>query len=906
MRLTILCVIFYILLSQANDIVPHDEAYFIQKVRNTELIYTEKNIPFAKQAAELENVLQPLYEEKYGYIMDEPLHVGIISEHNQIANGFSTQYPNNRQINYIGGSLIPDYFSSTSWLNTLLYHESAHNYQMNAKDNLISSSLHSVIRNGSLFIIPWFSVPNTFESSFMAEGNAVLNESWHGNGGRLYSGRFKAATLMQAKAGYLTPQRVYNDNLYFLYGSHHYTLGGYYHYYLAEFYGIENVNRYWKEHSKDWFFPIFTNNSMERAIGVDFDTTFEAWSQAMSDEAKNIVEAKGELLATSQTHDSINDDGEEIYFIINESGRERVELVIYDKKSSALTRHRDSYRAGKVVKTDKKTYLTQASAYNNPWRISIGLYDDDGFLHEPSRSKVVEGYLSDGRTVYFDVPRSFDQPQLYVGNAFYAQVNSSVYIDQDDNLYYFVQDQDKKRTLYKNKTALFSLSGYYSYVSGVDSKGSIYFIANSQYGSSLYRYKGAKLSRASSADTIFDARLIDDDHALVVSMGSDAFSYRKIALEQIDEEPFEVKLFVEDLPYYRAADIQKHPSRTPEITTDNPYYAFLAMNYSGTNFSIGESSSAGVIFNASINFADPLNQNQLSLFASRFIDEYMIGGLSYTNNQYFIQYSLRGYGVMGRPDSNCSIIDDDQRDYGFIANAILPFIKKGYYSADLVSSYYQDYESHSRTPLTLSMPLSRSEHFGYSKYLNTLYALTPYAAMDRDDFIYGALARFEHDLPWESYVGFSAQYSKSDTEYITDRPNHSRGVKLSRSVTFDGDPTTLVMPGLIDSIYTQSAFKANAQLRTVFNLASYSFTFPLSLQREALTMGYSYYTLESLLTANYFKEVNEAYLGMSFDTVLVHRFELPMSIEYVYNDSGSDKNPFADEHTVRINFGMDF
>jgi hypothetical protein len=885
---------------QGADVVAHDQSYYTKNVRNVELIYSEANIPYARQAAKIENALQPLYEKSFAYIMDEPLHVGIISEYNQIANGFSTQYPNNRQINYIGGALSSDYFCSTSWLNTLLYHESAHNYQMNAKDNIVSSSLHSIIGNGTFLLFPWFSIPNSAEGSFMAEGNAVLNESWHGNGGRLYSGRFKAATLMQAKAGYLTPERVYNDNLYFLYGSHHYTLGGFYHYYLAEHYGLDRVNHYWKEHSKDWLIPLFTNFSLQRAIGVDFDTSFKAWQEEMRQTSQHLIEAQGDIIAQSQFFYPLNDDDSEIYFIINENGRERPELIIYDKNITQAKTFAGSWIGGKVIRTDSTSYTTQASGMDTPWRIWIGLYDEGGFLQNDTRSKVIEGYLSDGRAVYFDVASSFDQPQLYVGGEFYAQIHSSVFIGSDDNLYYFVQGKHKKRTLYKNKTPLVSLEGYYSYVSGVDSKGAIYFIANSEYGSSLYRYFEGALSRASAADTIIDARLIDDKHALIASIGSDTFSYQKIRLESLDEAPYSVKLFLEEKPYYHEGDINLHDHNLPMIDTSEPYSSVSAMNYSGSNFSIGSDKDIGLIYNLSINLADPLNQNQFSLFSSRNLDAYTIAGISYTNTQYFLQYALSAYGILDHPDSNTT--HSDERDFGLIATTHLPFIKTGRYSASLDGSYYQDYTAHSRTPLSLSLPLSRSEQFGYSMYVNSLYALTPYASLDRDDVTYGGTARFEHDLPWEFYVALGVQYSKSDVKLDETTYNEERGVKVAQAIPFDADPTTLVMEGLIDTLYTQSALKSHAEIRKVFNLASYFFSFPFSLQREALFVGYTHYRLEPLSAPDTYVKINEAYGGINFATLFVHQFELPITLKYVYNDNEA----IANEHSFRFNIGLGF
>jgi hypothetical protein len=884
-----------------SSVVPHDEAYYTKDVRNTELIYTESNLPFARETAEIEMLLQPSYEQTFGYQMDETLYVGLISKHNQIANGFSTQYPNNRQINYIGGSLTIDYFSSPSWLKTLLYHETAHNYQTNAKDSAVSSGLHSVIGNGAFFI-PWFTVPNILESSFLLEGNAVLNESWHGNGGRLYSGRFKAATLQQAKAGYLKPELVYNDNYNFLYGSHFYTLGGYYEYYLAENYGLDKVNSYWKEHSREWYFPVYTNNATKRAIGVNFDTTFDNWRRQMETDAASLVDVTGDAIATSQFFSALNDNADEIYFIVNESGRSFPELVVYDKASGKLTKTRQSYLAGKVLKLDDARYVTQSGAYTSPWRIYQGLFDEDAIIVDGTRSRVIEGYLSDGRVVYFDVPSSYDQPQLYVGDQFYARVNSSVFIDKQDNLYYFVQGEEKSRTLYKNKEALLTIKGYYSYVSGVDSKGAVYFIANTSNGSGLFRFQDDKLSRAHPADTIIDARLIDDSSALVAVMGSDSFSYKHIELTTIDEAPHEVKLFVENEPYYRTDDITMHPVDVPAIDLEDPYYSLLNMNYSGTNIVFGDDSNAGFIYNIDIIFADPLTQNALSLFLLRNIDEYTLGGVGYANNQYFIQYAVTAYDILDRPDSSTTV--KDRREYGLIANAYLPFLSTGHYYGTLRGSYFEDYESNSRKPLSAALDLFRGEQYGVSMYPNFLLYGSPYVSSDRDDTTTGGEAAFKHDSPAEFYFGIGAQYSSSDATTNAD----SRGVKLTDNQFDkfkDSDPSTVVMPGLKDTSYFKRITKASLDLKKVFNLSSYSFKYPVSLRRESLYAVYNYYDIEPFTagtTSAGNQQVNEFIAGITLDTYWLNRLPIPITMEYIYNDNDT----IGEENTFRFYFGLLF
>ena len=884
-----------------NSVVPQDEAYYTKAVRNTELIYSESNLPFAREAAEIEMLMQPVYEQLYGYQMDETLYVGLISKRNQIANGFSTQYPNNRQINYIGGPLTVDYFSSPSWLKTLLYHETAHNYQVNVKESPVSSGLHSVIGNGALFI-PWFTVPNIIESSFLLEGNAVLNESWHGNGGRLYSGRFKAATLQQAKAGYLEPELVYNDNYNFLYGSHFYTLGGYYQYYLAENYGLEKVNSYWKEHSREWYFPLYTNNATKRAIGVNFNTTFADWRRQMQTEAEKLVDVTGDEITSSQFFSSLSDDDDEIYFTINETGRSFPQLIIYDKASGSVSKSTASYRQGKVIKLGDGRYVTQSGANTSPWRIYQGLFDEDAIIIDGTQSKVIEGYLGDGREVFFDVPSSFDQPQLYVGDQFYTRVNSSVFIDQQDNLYYFVQGDEKNRTLYKNREALLTIRGYYSYVSGVDSKGAVYFIANTPHGSGLFRFHDGKLSRAHAADTIIDARLIDDNSALVAVMGTDSFGYKRIDLSAIDEAPYEVTLFVENEPYYRADDIALHTVDTPDINLEDSYYSLLDMHYSGTNIAFGKDSEAGFVYNIDVIFADPLTQNALSAFILRNTDEYTLGGAAYANNQYFIQYDVTAYDVLDRPDNSTAV--QDEREYGFIANAYLPFLSMGHYYATLRGSYYEDYESNSRKPLSAALDLFRGEQYGVSMYPNFLLYASPYVSSDRDDTTTGGEAAFQHDLPNEFYLGISGQYSSSDADSSVD----SRGVKLTNNQFDkfqDSDPSTVLMPGLKETGYFKRITKASLDLKKVFNLSSYSFQYPVSLRRESLYAVYNYYDVEPFTSSTSGVEneqVNEFVAGITLDTYWLHRIPIPISMEYIYNDS----DMLGEENTFRIYFGLVF
>jgi len=654
---------------------------------------------------------------------------------------------------------------------------------------------------------------------------------------------------------------------------------------MAQRYGLRAVNSYWREHSKEWYWPFFTNNAMERAVGVDFEHSVAQWSEQMSAQAEHVVVVSEKRIATSQFFTPLNADAQEIFFLINKSGRETPELVRLNKENLHVNKERGSYIAGKVLHVKGK-YVTQATAMTSPLRIYQGLYDEDGYILEGSRSKVVQGYVSNKDAVYFDVPTSFDEPQLYVGNTFYAVVNSSVFVDAADNLYYFKQ-QGKTRTLYKNRTPLLSFQGYYGFVCDVDDKGALYFIANSQYGSTLYRLNHGTVERMSRGDTILDARLIDATKALVVSVGSDAYTYEIISLHAQTEMPYTVELYFEkEPPFVVTASLVS----SPVVDLNHSYRALFNMNYSGTNLMIGSDDEGTFLYNVSVNFADPLRQNAVSLFSWRDADAVMVAGVGYENSQYLFNYALSLYGVIN-DESNLST-----RDYGIAAQLRLPFLQRGYYSGDVRVDYVEDYETQTREPLSLTLNLARQEQFGVSMFPNFRAALSLYTTHDRDDVSYGTTAALGRELWGENYLHVEAQHVESDAKTL----QNEHGIKVSNA-HFDTlhDPTVVVMPSLRDTLYVERATAARIRCNSVFNISAYFFTFPISLRREALELAYSYYNLKGLTQE---VDVNEFSIGMTFDTLWMNRLSVPMTLTYLYNDN----ERVAKKETLRFSLGIAF
>jgi len=861
-----------VLILSAEDIVVSGDEYLLSSDDDSlEVIYDKDLKKDATLANSFEKELLKRYERSYGYALDSKLHLGILSANNQIANAFSTQFPLNIQMNYIAGSEMIDYMSGTSWLKTLLLHESAHNFQINPKKNRLSNIAHKVVGNlpvTSFLFVPIFPVPNSLESSFMFEGNAVFNESRFNNGGRLYNGALLALAITQAKAGYITPKRTYNSHLYFPYNTHHYIVGGFFQLYLAQKYGTDSVNKYFWNFSGQYL-PMQTNAMFIKTFGKDYESEIKEYSNWLKSEFSGFKESRGELIATSKFDTKLNSNKDEIFFLTSDSKSEP-KLQIISKKSEGIKNKKADYLFGKVFKIDDN-YYSQASRHTEAQKIEMGLFDDEGRVLEESRSKIVQSQLSDGRFVYFDVKNSFDQPALYVGDEFYGYVNSSVFCDDKDNIYYFKQE-GKKRTLYKNRVPILSFRDYYGFVTDVNEDG-IYFVANSKYGSSLYLYNG-DIYRVSEADDIVDAKLLDKNRAIVETITADGLKFIKIPLSKTKISIFERSYYFE-----KEEDFNFSFDTKKTNLVSKPYKSYQQMHYSSLNHSVIFNEDS-VDFSVGVNFVDPLAQNSASVYISRY-DEETLSGVRYENSANRLKYGVDVYGVVEKDE------DISSRDFG--ANLFLqyPVYKAGYKSVDLNLNYYIDHDKDEREPLSLSVNYSDARKFGFSMYHNSLDSFSLFGVNDRDDFIAGAGVDIVRDLDYEFYTSLSLKYAKSDT----DKLHGKYGIKVDDTLfSISGDPSHVVMPSIDFDIYAKDVFKAGVSIYKVLNFDAYSFTIPLSLRRESVYAKYNYYDMTFLNDRS--KGFSEYILGSSFDLLFLHKNPIPLSFEYIYNGDLKDSSRF--------------
>lgn len=868
------------------SVVAEDKTYYTQDVRNTRIIYTKDNQEHAEYAASFEKILQPLYEKTFGYQFDTQLAVGMISSYNQIANGFSTQFPSNRQVNYMGGAQVPDYFSSASWLDVLLLHETAHNYQTNAKDNAISRGMYAVFRNGGFFL-PFFpaTTPNLFEASFNLEGNAVLNESWHGRGGRLYSGRYRAMNHIFANADKLKKETLYNASLEFPYSEGNYVFGSQYQSYLAETYGLDRTNQYFKNRSKNWYWPFKVNAPTKHTFGTDFNTNFSAWVNKMKQDAQGMIMADGQVLARSKYYSDMNTQAGNVLFLAMGNGVSSPELHQFNIASGEIRSDSKALALGRVFLVDDE-YYTISGRNTSVWRITQGLFDENAMIKEGTEGKVIQGYMSDGRAVYFDTAKSYVSPQLFVGKEFYAPVNSSVLV-HNDQLYYFVQSGNK-RVLYKNKQALYSFEGFYSIVSDVDENGSIYFIANSEQGSSLYQFKEGQVNRVINADNIVAAKLAGNNNVIVEALSAEGYYYALTNMSVTAQTPHVVRYMWDDPKHPLHKHLSDFDNIEPDKFDEGDEYTFANnFNYTSGSFIAGTNDDGDSTYLASVAFSDPFYYNEFSFKAQKDEDQSTLIGARYSNNKHYLLYGIDAYYVAkdGLEDAGVTGVT---RDYGVALDLKLPFLRTGYWNGQIQAGYLQDYVNIEREPTSFGLTFSNTQYFGHSMFVNKLAYLDLYATQDRSDSISGGSIHLSTDLLDEFYIGAKAKYSESDA---LAKFSENRGVELSSTINFVGyEPANFVMPSLTDDVYAKSVTFSEVSITKVFNGSAYFFTFPISLRREALSFAYREYDIKGAsgpasIAGISDVKIKQTAAKLTLDLAVINKLNVNYFIEFIHNDN---------------------
>ena len=541
-------------------IVPYFTSAFIPAGGNDYFILEEKNyhLIFDKQYLNsIEQINQKIKKQidsmsKFKKrTLDETLNIILFSPKSQISNAFATILPFYTIGMFPTGILSFEYISESSWLDDVFEHELNHIFQL-SHSNL--SPVWRKIFKFPILIIPlhFFKAitpyPNMFLPRFILEGDAVLKESLK-KGGRLYDGAARAFVYSQIRH---YQHQIDKLKLTFSINNPHmgqeiYLHGGYLMAMMAEKYSQDTIHSFFTPNKKKpsqeeikKFKEEKIGQKLSPAFGKIF--SFRYLSPFMKDIKKSYVNyylssaSKQNYSTTPVLFESsmcrpFNQFKDEIFFLTSDF-KSTSTLRVFNKKSNKWTHQKIDLPLGKVFKINNQFY-SRSSEYTAPNTIHYSLFSKGLKSNKAFDSKYVTDIKED-KTLFIDTKNNIDGFKLYLNDTLYADVHSSALLDHNGNVYYFKQ-KGSKRILYKNKSPLFSYKGYYGKLLEIDSRGIIYFLGASRYGSSIYQYRSGKISRVSSSDTVIQAQKINNKEFIVCEVTPYKYEY-KIAPQIIKNE----------------------------------------------------------------------------------------------------------------------------------------------------------------------------------------------------------------------------------------------------------------------------------------------------------------------------------------------------------------------------------
>ncbi len=613
-------------LAQGRVTVPSDEPYYRLLRDHTLYIYSEGSRDSIEQLAAYRQSLRPQYEQSFDWRLDERDDLVFTSHRQQIANGYATFSPNLKSVWFPSGGALLESMAQSSWGLALTTHEVAHLYHLNAKGP-VPSTLKKVLGNTILFTPFWpiFVHPNFLTPRFLVEGNAVMNESRFNLGGRLHSGEARALVFAQIKAGQIDPNRLINNQFRFPYGDTHYLQGGYFQAFLAAKYGVDKTNQFFVKQGDRYLWPLILNQTFREHFGSSYPQEIREYVRGLEILAQNQQAEPhdiGEL--RSPFVGPLNHDANRIFFVRSD-GLSLPYLEIFDKRTRQLSRQSYDLKLGKVFWLQGQPTVA-TSAQHDLHNIEYSLYaEGDRFI--PEYRGLIVNDIRGGKVVGLDARESWLEPRVLVNNEFFDIGHSQPIADEAGHVYYFRQN-GSQRILYKNRQPLFVYDGFYGKVTEVAASGALYFIANTDFGSSLFRYQNDELVRMFTSDRVVDARHIEGDQFVIVEVEADTHVVKIATANPTAIRPTQYS--------YGFPSQSLTPGKVVDSAQtaldERAYNSLLALRYSRMDFQSGYSSLSGLVFGAGLVFTDPLEFQKIDLayLGSQFRDQLFFTRYAFT------------------------------------------------------------------------------------------------------------------------------------------------------------------------------------------------------------------------------------------------------------------------------------
>jgi len=865
--------IYALKISSADD-------YKIIKNTNYNIIYTND---FKKEAIFIQNNINSFLKNNnnsFGYKLDEPITIILISNNIQVKNAFSTQTPYNLGVYYSGGGASMEYFSNSSWLKTLFVHETAHNYQLNAKKSNVSKTLHKIFKNNTfpIFIsfLPLTTLVNYSLPNILLEGNAVLNESIYGIGGRLYSGKFMALKNTLILNNKINPNTFINNTNDFPVDTKRYIVGGFYMQYLASIYGINKVNKFFYENSTHFINPFLLNQSYLKHFHISFNKSVNDFIKFTKNRYKNFNELKNKKPLSSSKSDILLSKIENKIYFISSNNINKKELNIYDIKTNSLNKKDTKLSNAKIFKVNNKLY-TSTRAFINPNNYKQGLYDENKNILKNTSGKAIQSIYKNN-IAYINIKESFLNSKLYINNKFYSNISSSALYDKNGNIYYFKQNKNKKE-LYKNKKLLISLDTYYAKLVDIY-KNDIYFISNTANGSSLYKYSNNKIYKISPYDNITNAKIIDDNNILAVVINEDSYNVNIIKNNSKLQNIKTSNLIHYENSFKFNNDVNNLCLLSQE------YNEFKELRYSSLYPSYGFDSYDGYILNLNATFIDPLMFNYLNI--NTYLSNKTQTALITYSHQKYISTNI-AYYTSRQKDINNNTLKED------ILNLRLSktIYKKARHSINTSLSYYFDTNIKYKKPIVFNINHTYSENFSLQRYPYLSSSLDLLAKKDRTDKTFGFKYKINKHLFTELYVNIKASYLKSSANSFY----KYRGIKISQNNILNPiDNTNIYIEGLNYGFYAKDVSLLSLGFVKRLNYSSYFSKFIFSLKNEDIFVQHNEFEIKRY---NKFK-IKEDIIGINLDILFAHNYTIPFTFKYIKNDFTNDN------YKVKFSLGLEF
>jgi hypothetical protein len=835
--------IFLGVLLFGGDMLPFNSNYVTEELEKFDFVYPEEYAPYRDEVVSKVDRILKIYEKSFGYKLRNRLTIFLASSKDEINNGYTANVFGNRVVLFNGGSGMVDYFASKSWIDTLLYHELAHSFQLNSQKDVLSQMANDIFGSAPTFsLIHIF--PNLLLPDALLEGNSVLNESLFGNGGRLFSGRAKALFLNSISK--LTKERFINNHLDFPFMEEKYIVGGFFNFYLYQKFGIDKVNSFFYNHSENSviFTPLFLNSSFENHFGESFDELFEEFLKVGEVAKRDFKLQSGFEVLKSLTCYPIS-KGEGGVYLTSSDRIEKPRLYFLSKYGN-LKEIGKSF--GSRVFEDNGTLLHARSGDIGVEKVGYGLWRDDEVLL--SDSKI---YLDkfQNEWLYFDINSSFIEPHIWSGKRFIGVGNSYPIFGKYGEVLYFKQIGES-RVLMKDGKELFSFKGFYSRV--LDTfNGGILFIANSLHGSGLYFWKEGKFFRVGDGDNIVDGKVISGTKMVLTTLEEDGYSYKI----------FEIEKFRRENPvFWSVGNDFRGDSETLDREEISTWREYTDMEYANFSFLFGDEKYYSFLF------SDPIGYNTLSLSYLDTLNDGKGGSISYSNFRYIVKFTLS------------YLYWSEEKRSELFGSIYFPFYKEGRESLNFLFQADKD----ERLELSSGISFSRNEHFGNAISSDYNFHITPFwKEIDGSENVGGKIG-ISKDIFDETYFSLSYSGIKNlKDEAILE-------VESPLDVDDIGD---IAMNGLSDVFppYAKSLQKISSRLEQNFNFSTYFFKFPISLRRESIYLQYNYLLHENR-EMNY---IDEKIVGVKFEPLFLHRVPLPISVEFIDNSFGGNSVKFWGE-----------